>query len=82
MNRRPTVRARRALAAGVVVPLLAAGLASCGSDDATAGGKATAADSVDGVHRGDRRDPVGTAGRRGGRRDSSSPTTWPPPTTA
>ena len=40
MNRRPTVRARRALAAGVVVPLLAAGLASCGSDDATAGAKA------------------------------------------
>jgi len=46
MNRRPTVRARRALAAGVVVPLLAAGLASCGSDDATSGGKATAADSA------------------------------------
>jgi hypothetical protein len=45
MNRRPTVRARYALAAGVVVPLLAAGLASCGSDEATAGGKATAADS-------------------------------------
>ena len=45
MNRRPTVRARRALAAGVVVPLLAAGLASCGSDDAAAGGKATAVDS-------------------------------------
>ena len=46
MNRRPHVRARRALAAGVVVPLLAAGLASCASDDATAGGKATASDSA------------------------------------
>lgn len=46
MNRRPTVRARRALAAGVVVPLLAAGLASCGSDDkATAGDKAAAESS-------------------------------------
>jgi hypothetical protein len=46
MNRRPTARTRRALAAGVVVPLLAAGLASCGgSDEATAGGKATAVDS-------------------------------------
>ena len=45
MNRRP-IRARRALAAGVVVPLLAAGLVSCGDDDEpTAGDKASTADT-------------------------------------
>jgi len=47
MNRRPHARARRAIAAGVVVPLLAVGAAACGSDDnATSGGKATPADSA------------------------------------
>ena len=41
---RPDARRRRALAAGVVVPLLAVGLVACG-DDADSGGKASAAGS-------------------------------------
>jgi hypothetical protein len=45
MNRRPNARARRAIAAGVVVPLLAVGAAACGDDNATSGKAAAATTS-------------------------------------